>query len=65
MQQKRRILSDSIDNLELGKVADENDYKRIVFKSISFTLPMIICSDNHNINNYTLKENLWIKATNL
>jgi predicted ATPase len=62
MQQKRRILSDSIDILELGKVADEEDYKKIVFKSIGFSLPMIICSDNHNINSYTLKENLWIKA---
>ena len=62
MQQKRRILSDSIDILELGKVADEVDYKKIVFKSIGFTLPMIICSDNHDINAYTLKENLWIKA---
>jgi len=62
MQQKRRILSDSIDILELGKVADEVDYKKIVFKSIGFSLPMIICSDNHDINAYTLKENLWIKA---
>jgi predicted ATPase len=62
MQQKRRILSDSIDILELGKVVDEEDYKNIVFKSIGFSLPMIICSDNHNINTYTLKENLWIKA---
>ncbi|MCP4163214.1 MAG: hypothetical protein GY760_24390 [Deltaproteobacteria bacterium] len=62
MQQKRRILSDSIDILELGKVDDENDYREIVFKSIGFTLPMIICSDNHNISSYTLKENLWIKA---
>lgn len=62
MQQKRRILSESIDILELGKVADEKDYREIVFKSIGFTLPMIICSDNHNIHAYTLKENLWIKA---
>jgi ABC-type cobalamin/Fe3+-siderophores transport system ATPase subunit len=62
MQQKRRILSDSIDILELGKVIDENDYREIVFKSIGFILPMIICSDNHNINSYNLKENLWIKA---
>lgn len=62
MQQKRRILSDSIDILELGKVADEEDYEKIVFTSIGFSLPMIICSDNHNINSYTLKENLWIKA---
>ncbi|MDP3442869.1 MAG: hypothetical protein Q8T08_08425, partial [Ignavibacteria bacterium] len=62
MQQKRRILSDSIDILELGKVADAEDYKNIVFKSIGFSLPMIICSDNHNINSYILKENLWIKA---
>ncbi len=62
MQQKRKILSDSIDILELGKVSDEQPYRDLVFKSIGFVSPMIICSDNHDIKNYTLKENLWIKA---
>jgi len=62
MQQKKRILSDCIDILELGKVDDITSYKNIVFKSIGFSMPMIICSDNHDIKNYALKENCWIKA---
>ena len=62
MQQKKRILSDCIDILELGKVDDITSYRDIVFKSIGFSMPMIICSDNHNIKDYVLKENCWIKA---
>ena len=62
MQQKTRILSDCIDILELGKVEDIEDYKKIVFKSIGFSLPMVICSDNHDIRNYEIKQNCWIKA---
>ncbi|OAV75126.1 putative ATPase [Bacteroidales bacterium Barb7] len=62
MQQKRRILSDCIDILELGKIEDSNDYETKVFPNISFRLPMIICSDNHDIKKYVLKHNCWIKA---
>jgi predicted ATPase len=62
MQQKRRILSDCIDILELGKVDDLKSYIDIVFNSIGFSMPMIICSDNHDIKNYVLKKNCWIKA---
>ena len=62
MEQKRRILSEFIDILELGKPDDIIAYETIVFKSINFRLPMILCSDNHNLNNYSLKCNCWIKA---
>ena len=62
MQQKTRILSDCIDILELGKVEDIAGYKEVVFRSIGFALPMIICSDNHDIKNYEIKQNCWIKA---
>jgi energy-coupling factor transporter ATP-binding protein EcfA2 len=62
MEQKRRILSECINILELGKVDDADDYTDIVFKSIKFYLPMIICSDNHDIRNYSVKCNCWIKA---
>ena len=54
MQQKKRILSDSIDILELGKEVDGLDYGKIVFPNIGFHMPMIICSDNHNIREYVL-----------
>jgi len=45
----------------LGK-RDEDGYINVVFPAIGKHLPMIICSDNHNIKKYVLKENCWIKA---
>jgi energy-coupling factor transporter ATP-binding protein EcfA2 len=60
MAQKKDI-AENIDIFELGKEEDQKDYKDIVFKEIG-TYPMIICSDNHNINDYSLKQNCWIKA---
>jgi predicted ATPase len=62
MQQKRRILSDCIDILELGKIEDIQNYTNIVFKSIGFSMPLVICSDNHDIKNYEIKQNCWLKA---
>ncbi len=56
----------AVDIFELGKVGDIEPYQNLVnpylLKTIKKTLPVIICSDNHNIRNYTKKENLWIKA---
>ncbi len=52
----------SIDIFEMGKVDDLDDYRKIVFSAIKRIYPMVICSDNHNIRNYKLKTNCWIKA---
>ena len=60
MAQKTDI-ANMIDIFELGKETDINDYINIVFKHIPY-VPMIICSDNHDIKNYKLKQNCWIKA---
>jgi ABC-type lipoprotein export system ATPase subunit len=62
MQQKKRILSNCIDILELGKLDDQDSYDKKVFPNIGFKLPMVICSDNHDIKEYVLKHNCWIKA---
>jgi predicted ATPase len=55
-----------IDVFELGKEEDQEPYRSLVnphlSKTIGKTLPLIICSDNHNIRNYLAKQNLWIKA---
>lgn len=61
MAEKKDIVK-NIDIFELGKVSDQNDYKEKVFPILKQTIPMIICSDNHKISNYSLKENCWIKA---
>jgi predicted metal-dependent phosphoesterase TrpH/predicted ATPase len=51
-----------IDFYELGKADDKTGYIDKVFPSINKHIPMIICSDNHDIKHYVLKENCWIKA---
>ncbi len=55
-------IANKVDFYELGKVGDQNGYKNVVFPFIKKYIPMIICSDNHNINEYKLKEKCWIKA---
>lgn len=58
----KKDLVDSIDTLEIGKISDVKDYQHIVFPNIGKELPLIICSDNHNITKYITKETCWIKA---
>lgn len=55
-----------VDIFELGNEADIIPYTTQVNpflkKKINKVLPLIICSDNHNITEYKVKQNLWIKA---
>lgn len=61
-QQKEDLLKNSIDILEIGKEGNIKDYSNIVFPEIKFEVPLVMGSDNHNINEYQLKQNCWIKA---
>lgn len=61
MAQKTDI-AHNVDVYELGKAEDQRGYVEVVFPSINKHLPMVICSDNHNANEYHIKENCWIKA---
>lgn len=60
-QLKKDLLSEHIDILEIKNKKEENDYQNIVFPNIGFALPLVICSDNHNIKEYTPKY-CWIKS---
>ncbi|MDO9153604.1 MAG: hypothetical protein Q7U47_07855 [Paludibacter sp.] len=55
-----------IDIFELGKESDINEYQNIVLKflkkKINKVFPLILCSDNHDIVKYSLKQNFWVKA---
>jgi len=51
-----------IDILEVGNVTDIEAYYKIVFPNIKRIIPIVLCSDNHNIKEYAAKQNLWIKA---
>ncbi len=61
LAQKAEIV-ESIDVYEIGNKEDIVDYEEKVFPSIKKRFPLIICSDCHKINNYSLKENCWVKA---
>ena len=60
-QQKEDLLLNDIDILEIRKKKEESGYRDKVFPDIGHTLPLVICSDNHNIKNYTPKY-CWIKS---
>lgn len=50
-----------IDFFEIGDISDIDSYEKHVFKHIA-RKPLILCSDNHKPQDYSVKENLWIKA---
>ncbi len=63
---QKEDIAKAIDVFELGSEDDIIGYKTKVIpfllKKIDKNIPMIICSDNHDIRNYHAKQNLWIKA---
>lgn len=59
---KQQLLSTYHPLLEIGKLEDVSGYQEHVFPSIKFSLPIIMCSDNHNIRDYSIKSPMWIKA---
>ena len=63
---QKKDIAKIIDIFELGKQEDVADYKNKVVeflkKKINKTHPLILCTDNHNIKKYKIKQNCWIKA---
>lgn len=59
---KYDIVKKFIDILEIGQLRDVTSYLQIVFPAISLERPLIIGSDNHDINNYTTPSPCWLKA---
>lgn len=54
-------IADAIHFFEIGQKRDIEDYEQHVFKDVA-RKPLIICSDNHNPEEYAANEMLWIKA---
>ena len=51
-----------IDIFDMGKEEDLEGYRKFVFPSLKKKYPMVLCSDNHDIKNYSVKQNCWIKG---
>lgn len=54
-------IASKIHIFEMGKIENFEQYRKNVFPTIG-RKAMVMCSDNHNPNEYTRKAKLWIKA---
>lgn len=60
--QKTDIVKKHIDFFDLNGKRDIETYKKIVFPSINFEVPLILSSDNHDIKEYANSECSWVKG---
>lgn len=51
-----------VDLMEIGQIKDIDVHVNTIFPAIGIDRPLIICSDNHNITDYTVKAPLWFRA---
>jgi len=62
MALKTDLARDYIDIFEVGKQSDCEAYEKIVFPAIGFSLPLVLCSDNHDITQYAVAMPCWVKG---
>lgn len=65
-QFQRRIKFDItrnwVDLMEIGQIKDIDVHVNTIFPAIGIDRPLIICSDNHKITDYSIKAPLWFRA---
>ncbi|MCK4824774.1 hypothetical protein KA005_53975, partial [bacterium] len=59
---KYDITKEYVDLLEIGQLKDIDSHLNIIFPATGLDNPLIICSDNHDVNDYQIKVPLWLKA---
>ncbi len=59
---QKEDIAKHIDIFDMGKEEDFEGYRKFVFPSLKRVYPMVLCSDNHDIRNYLVKQNCWIKG---
>ena len=66
LQELKTDVAQAVDIFEVGKETDCIDYVKHVIpflkEKLKRHIPIIICSDNHQIDSYLIRQNLWIKA---
>ena len=51
-----------VDLMEIGQLKDIDVHINIIFPATGLDKPLIICSDNHNVKEYSIKVPLWFRA---
>lgn len=59
---KYDITSKYVDLMEIGQLRDIDRHLNIIFPDIDLEKPLVLCSDNHDANHYSVKAPLWLRA---
>jgi exonuclease SbcC len=59
---KKDLVRDCIDIYEASSPEDIKGYREKVFPHLDRAIPIVVCSDNHDIRKYAPAHNLWIKG---
>lgn len=59
---KYDITKQWVDLMEIGQLKDIDVHLNIIFPKTGLDRPLLICSDNHNIAQYSVKAPLWFRA---
>ncbi|MBE2233091.1 MAG: PHP domain-containing protein [Anaerolinea sp.] len=59
---KLDISREWVDLMEIGQIKDIDIHRTKIFPATGLTRPLIICSDCHNIKDYSVKAPLWFRA---
>lgn len=59
---KFNITNQYVDIMEIGQLKDIDSHLNVIFPKINIEMPLVLCSDNHDIKNYTVKTPLWLRA---
>jgi len=51
-----------VDLMEIGQLKDIDVHLKTIFPATGLDKPLIICSDNHQITDYSVKSPLWFRA---
>ena len=56
------ITKEWVDLMEIGQLKDIDVHLNTIFPKTGLDRPLVICSDNHNIEQYSVKAPLWFRA---
>jgi len=59
---KYDIANDHVDLMEIGQIKDVDRHYKTIFPATGLNKPLVLCSDNHKVTEYSTRAPLWFRA---
>jgi ABC-type lipoprotein export system ATPase subunit len=59
---KYDITNECVDLMEIGQIKDIDRHYKTIFPVTGLEKPLVLCSDNHKVTEYSTKSPLWFRA---